>query len=64
METRIGRKEKHYETLMKTEIMLGFFQHLVFDIYSSITHELLELGCRTQNHPSFIKEIKPLTVDR
>lgn len=64
MEIQIGRKEKYYENLMKTEVMLGFFQHLVFDKYSSITHELLELSCRTQNHPSFIKEIKQLTVNK
>lgn len=31
---------------------------------SSITHEPLELGCTTQNHPSFTKEIKQLTVSR
>lgn len=48
MEFITERKEKYSENLMKTEIMPRFSQHLVFDKYSSITHEQQELGCRTQ----------------
>lgn len=56
------RKEDYSENPMKTEIMLGFFQHLMFDKYSNI--HTLEPGCTTQNHPSFTNEITQLTVKR
>lgn len=42
-ELRIVGKQKYYENLIKTEIMLSFFQHLMVDKYSSIARKTLEL---------------------